>query len=401
VFAPAEGMDPLALRDVVTVMVLSPWFLYRVENEGEALAGTEGVFRLSAYEMAARLALHFWDAPPDDQLLSAAESGALDSEEGYEAEVDRLLADPRTQRTMDRFFSEWLELDDLAPLEQGLSDPAYAVFVGDDVPTPELRANMIEDSLDLLRFTTWRDEGSLADVFLTDRSFAKTDDMRALYGGVAAWDGESTPARLESGGRAGILTRPAMLATGSPATHPTLRGRDIRKRVLCGEMPPKPDDVDLGNLPVIDPVLGERARMEQLTGDGTCAGCHSLMDPLGFNLGHFDGLGRYREVETVYADDGSVIAEVTLDTTSSPNIADGEQVSSAVELSEAVVESGEPQACFARHYFRFAFARAEDFEADGCLLEDMRTRLDDGEPLRAVLRDIALSTAFRTKKLAD
>ncbi len=402
VFAPATGMDPLALRDVVTVMVLSPWFLYRVENEGVELPNREGVLVLAPHELAARLAFHFWDAPPDDALLAAAESGALETEEGYAAEIDRMLDDPRTRATFDRFFSEWFLLDDLAPLDQSLADPDYAAFVGADVPGPELRARVLEDSLDLLRYATWESDGDLGELFLSNLSFAKTDDVAALYGGVPLWTEGSAPQPLSDSRRAGILTRPAMLATGSTSAHPVLRGREIRRRVLCDDLAPPPPTA-MNNLPDLDPLMGERARMEALTNDGSCAGCHAMLNPVGFNLLGFDGLGRSRDVETIFGADGSVLATVPIDTSAASNI-DGDgntEVSGAVELSERIVESGKPQACMSRHYFRFAFARGEDSELDGCLLESMRQRLEEGAPLREVLRDIAMSETFRTKKLAD
>jgi hypothetical protein len=399
VFAPATGMDPLALRDVVTVMVLSPFFLYRVENEGVMVR--EDVLRLSPHELAARLSFHFWDAPPDTELLEAAESGALATDEGYAAEVDRLVEDPRTRATFDRFFSEWLLLDDLAPLEQNLTSPAYVTFVGADVPSAELRQRVLDDTLDLIRYTAFDGGGSLSDLFLSDRSFAKTEDVAALYGGAPIWTEGTEPPALGDSRRAGILTRPAMLATGSTSAHPVLRGREIRRRVLCDEIPPPPADV-MNELSELDPLMGEQARIQAQTGTGSCASCHSLMNPIGFSLGAFDGLGRVRTVETVFGEDGSVLAEIPVDTVATAQI--GEEpvtLDDAVELSEEIVASGKPQACFARHYFRYAFARSEDLDVDGCVVESMREELERGRPLRDVLRDLALSETFRSKKLSQ
>lgn len=399
VFAPATGVDPLAIRDVITVMVLSPFFLYRVENEGEMVR--DRVLRLSPHELATRLSFHFWDAPPDAELLDAAESGALGTEEGYEAEVDRLLEDPRTRATFDRFFSEWLLLDDLAPLEQNLANPAYAAFVGEDVPTEELRQRVLEDTLDLIRFTAFDDGGSLRDLFLTDRSFAKTEDVAALYGGAPLWNEGEDPPPIGDGRRAGILTRPAMLATGSVSAHPVLRGREVRRRILCDDIPPPPADA-MSGLVELDPLMGEQARIDAQTGSGSCGACHSLMNPIGFNLGAFDGLGRVRSFETVYGEDGSVLAEVPVNTVATTQIGDEPAtLKDAVELSQEVVDSGKPQACFSRHYFRFAFGRSEDVDVDGCVVESMRAELEDGRPLREVLRDVALSETFRSKTLTQ
>lgn len=401
VFEPADGMEVAAIRDVLVVMALSPWFLYHIENEGAAVEGRDDLFELSPYELAARLSFHFWNAPPDDALLEAAESGALATEEGYAAEIDRLVRDPRTRATMDRFFAEWFELDDLAPLEVSVGDPAFDAFAGVDVPTPALREHIIEDSLDLVRYTAWEASGSLADVFLTDLSFAKTEDVASLYGGVALWSEGATPAPLPAGERAGILTRPAMLATGSSATHPVLRGREVRKNILCDTIPAPPADA-MNDIPELDPSMSERERMEELTGTGSCAGCHTMMNPIGFNLGAYDGLGRFRTEEPVFGDDGSILATLPLDTQAIPQLTadDTTPARDGIELSEMVAASDKTHGCFARHYFRFTFARAEDDDVDGCTLEQMFDSLREGAPLAEVLRDIALSPTFKLRKLA-
>jgi hypothetical protein len=264
VFEPADGLDEAGVRDVLAAMLLAPNFLYRVEMEGQPIDAREDLFTLSAHELAVRLAYHFWDGPPDDALYAAAASGALDSDEGYAAEVERMLDDPRTRATFDRYYAEWLWIDDLAPLHQQVGQPDYDAFVGADVPSAELRERLIEDLLDLTGYMSWDSSGTFADLFTTDLSFAKTADVAAIYGGVALWQEGSEPQRLASGARAGILTRPAMLATGSINTHPVLRGREVRRRLLCQDLPPPPADA-MENLPELDPIMTERARMEAIT----------------------------------------------------------------------------------------------------------------------------------------
>ncbi len=406
VFQPAVGVEAAAIQDVITVMVLSPHFLYRVENEGEPVDGRADLFQLSPHELASRLSFHFWNEPPDDALFAAAESGALATEEGYAAEVDRLLADPRTRATIDRFFVEWLWMDDLAPLHNGVGQPAYDAFVGADVPTPELSQRVIDDALDLVRYTAWQSGGTLDDLFLSDLNFAKTPDVAALYGGVPVWQEGTEPASLPAGTRAGILTRPAMLATGSVYAHGVLRAREVRRRVLCDDVPaPPPGATDPGNLPVVDPISTDRQKMEAYTEQtgSSCSACHSRLNPIGYTLDGYDGLGRVRTAETLYAEDGSVLATLPLDTSSVPRIlgADETAVTNGVELSQLIVESELPYACFARHYFRFTHARLEDDAVDGCELEATRVQLRDGGSLAGALRDVAMSPTFRLRKLAE
>jgi hypothetical protein len=404
VYQPAVGIDPLAVRDVVTVMVLSPWFLYRVENEGAPVEGREGLFELSPYELAARLSFHFWNEPPDQALLDAATNGDLGTDEGYAREVDRLLADPRAQATIDRFFAEWFLLDDLAPLHQSVGTPAYDAFVGADVPTPELRDRVIEDTLDLVRYTTFASDGTLEDLFLSDRSFAKTPDVAALYGGVPMWIEGTEPPTFPEGTRAGVLTRLAMLATGSPNSHPILRGRDIRERIVCEDLPAPPANA-MSQAADVDESWSERTKVTAQTEQpGTsCSSCHARINPIGYTLEAYDGLGRFRTEERVYDDQtGEVLATWPLDTSATPSIVpDQDDVAAdGLELSRLVVESEMPQSCFARHYFRFTFARAEDDAVDGCELEDMRVALLEGTTLKEVLRSLAMTPTFRRRKLA-
>ncbi len=403
VFEPAEGMDLAAVRDVITAMLLAPSFVYRVELDGDPVDGRADLYALSAHELASRLAFHFWNGPPDDALYAAADSGLLLTEEGYAAEVERMLDDPRTLATFDRFYAEWLWLDDLAPLHQQVGQPDYDAFLGGVVPTPELRERLIEDLLDLTRYVTWQSGGSFAELFVSQLSFAKTDDVAAIYGGVPLWQEGTTPATLPAGARAGILTRPAMLATGSIQTHSVLRGREVRRRILCQEMPPPPADA-MNNLPDLDPIMTERERMEAITEQpgSSCVGCHSQMNPIGYTLESFDGLGRARTEEAIFDTDGTLLATLPLDTSAAPRLtADDDTVASgAIELSALVADSNLARACFARHAFRFALSRVEDDAVDGCALETIRESLADGRDLRAVYRDIALSPTFRLRKLS-
>jgi hypothetical protein len=404
VFEPATGVELAAARDVITVMLLSPNFLYQLEIDGEPVADRDDLFELSAHELASRVAFHFWNEPADAELYAAAEDGSLMTEDGYAAQIDRMLDDPRTQATLDRYYSEWLLLDDLAPLDTQLGQPNYDAFVGANVPTQELRERLIEDVLDLARHTTWHSEGSFAELFTSDRSFAKTDDVAALYGGVGLWQEGTEPDSLPEGTRAGILTRPGMLATGSIQTHAVLRGREVRKRILCDEIPPPPAGAT-DDLPELDPIMTERERMEAITEQpgSSCLSCHAALNPIGWTLESYDGLGRLRTEETLYQQDGAVLATLPIDTSAAPYLTgdDDTVVANGIELSEQIAQSNVARACFARHYFRFTFSRLEDDDVDGCELENIRSGLEEGRSLKQIIRDIAMSQTFRRRKLSN
>ena len=404
VYPPADGMDARAFQDVIATMLLSPNFLYRLETEGAAVSGRDDLFDLSAHELATRLAFHFWDGTPDATLYAAADSGELLTDAGYAAQVDRMLDDPRTTATFDRYYAEWLLLDDLAPMDTQLGTPTYDAFVGADVPSAELRGRMIEDLLDLTRYLSWQGDGDFASLFTSDLNVTKTADMAAIYGGVPTWQPGTEPASLPGEHYAGVLTRPAMTATGSVLTHPTLRGREVRRRILCDALPPPPADA-LDNQPQLDPIMTEREKMTALTEDpdSSCITCHQWINPLGYSFESYDGLGRFRTAEVIYDDDGSVIASLPLDTEVEANLEAGDDstVADGIEMSAHIAQSNKARACFARHYFRFVFARVEDDEIDGCELETIRAALEEGQSLRQVFRNIAMTPTFRQKTLAD
>lgn len=404
VYPPAAGMDVRAFQDVIATMLLSPNFLYRMEMEGTAVPGRDGLFELSGHELAARLALHFWDGAPDAELYAAADSGDLLSEEGYAAQVDRLLADPRTVAAFDRLYAEWLLLDDLAPLDTQLGTPIYDAFVGSDQPTSDLRGHMIEDALRLTQYLSWQSEGEFASLFTTNLNVTKTPDMAAIYGNVPVWQDGTDPSPLPGNHYAGILTRPAMTASGSVLTHPTLRGRDVRRRILCDDLSAPPADV-LDGAPMLDPIMTERETMTALTEDpnSSCISCHEWINPIGYSFEAYDGLGRFRTAEVLYNDDGSVLATLPLDTVVEANLELGDDrvVKDGLEMSAHIAESNKARACFARHYFRFTFGRVERDETDGCELETIRAALEEGQSLRHVFRNIAMSPTFRLRKLAD
>ena len=148
--------------------------------------------------------------------------------------------------------------------------------------------------------------------------------------------------------------------------------------------------------------ITSRALTEALSmARGDCTSCHStLINPIGFTLENFDGLGRFRSTERVYdPEDGELVGEVAVDSKAVTYIVpeDEREAAGPADLHRFMLESERPQACFARRYFRFAFARQEDDARDGCVLEAMTEALLEGDSVGAVLRGVALRPDFKTK----
>lgn len=395
--AGAPPFDPPDYADVIGLLLTAPSMLYFVEHG----TGDSAVVPVTSYELAARLSFHFWQTTPDEELLAAARSGALATPEGYEAQLDRLVDDPRTRASIASFFSEWLYREDLEELDTRLGTPVFDAFIGDFVPGPELRERMFAEVTDMALYYTFDSGGTFSDLFTSTQSFARTDDLATLYG-VPVWDGTSPPPELPDGSRVGLLTRAALLATGSANTRPIMKGVFLRKAILCDEIPPPPANAN-SKKPELSKTYSTRQVVEQVTEQpGTvCAGCHAgFINPLGFATENFDALGRSRKSQVLYdPETGEVVGEAPIDTSSVPMVTTGETAPSkgAADLSRLMVESGKPQACFARQYFRFTFGRAESIDTDGCALAALHGRMSEGESLRDVLRSVALIDAFRMR----
>jgi hypothetical protein len=171
--------------------------------------------------------------------------------------------------------------------------------------------------------------------------------------------------------------------------------------VLCDEIPPPPPGVN-ATPPELRPDMTTREAVEELTemSGSTCAGCHTtLINPLGFATESFDALGRYRSEQLLFDEDGQRIGEKAVNTSSVPRVTgdDDSTVNGPLELMDKIVASGKGEACLARNFFRFTFARWEDLGADGCTLESLRAPLSRGGTIPELSRAAALAPSFKRR----
>ncbi len=391
-----DELETLDYADIINVLMSAPGFLYFIEEGvGDAV---DGAIALSPHELANRLSFHFWQTGPDDTLWSLAESGDLTDPEVYAAQVERLVADPRTQAALDEFYGEWLDPQHLGQLDSSIGAPDFDAFRGDFTPTSDTREHMLAEVQRMARYYSVDAPASFDTFFSSDRSFAENQDIADIYG-VSVWSGGEPPALPDE--RQGITTRALLLSSGSATTHPIMKGVFLRKAILCDEVPPPPGDA-MAIAMNIEPsgITARDAATAISEARDDCAGCHKTMiNPLGFVTESFDALGRFRTSETAYdKTTGEPIGSAPVDTSSVPLVVgdDERPASTAAELNQYMLESEKPQACFARRYFRFTFGR-EETAADGCLLADTHEALLDGDDLGSVLRSVALSTQFQKK----
>ena len=389
-----------AYADLIGLFLTAPEILYFVEHGTTAVPGQAGAYELSAYEVASRLAYQLWQTAPDDPLLAAAADGSLLDAATYDAQIARLLADPRARPTLDEFFADWMKVDDLPALDAKNQDAVFKTFAGGDLPTAGLRQAMIDDVLGLLDYQTWTGARRIAQLFTNDLAFAKDARLAKIYG-VPVWDGGSTPPSFPAGQRPGLLTRALFLSTGTANTRPIMKGVFLRRNVLCDDIPPPPPGAN-AKPPVLGPGMTTRESVAAITEmPGTvCAGCHtSIINPLGYATEGFDALGRFRTAQRLFDDAGKEIGTKPVDTATVPQVTVGDQtpISSPAELMTLMIASGKVEACLARNFFRFTYGRWEDVAGDGCALEDARKALAGGGKLTDLVTAAPRSVAFRRR----
>jgi hypothetical protein len=360
-------------RYLIAALLQSPDFLFRIER-GELLS--EAPHPLTAWELATRLSFMLWAEGPDEDLLDAAEIGSLDDPEELAIHVDRMMDDPRFKQGIRQLFSEYLGLSKLKSMRK---DPSIFPHA-----RPEIADSARTETLALVERLLVDEEADFRSLFIT--RLAYVDRLLASIYEVPApqADGFGWVELPESTTRRGLLGQVSFLAlyahpVSTSATH---RGMMVRKRMLCGGIPPPPANVDT-SIPEPSPELPTlRERIRSHLEVDSCAGCHSLVDPIGLGLERFDGIGRFRSLESGASIDPS--GEL-----------DGAFFADAQELSERIIEHPKWAPCVVTTLARFVLSRDEDV-LDQENLEGLTAWwAGEGYPIRPLLRALILSPAFR------
>jgi hypothetical protein len=369
------GTTADAMRLVVTAFLQTPDFLYRLEKGTD---GDDGAVRqLTGYELATRLSFFLWGEGPDDALLDAAGAGELDDAEGLGAHVDRMLADPRADETLVRFHFTWLGIE---ALETQLVD-------AERFPQFEaLRDDMLEETRRFVLHVLREGDAQLETLLTADYSFA-SPELAAFYGdGVAGSDAEGR-ITLDGSQRRGLLTHASYLASHArtPERAPIYRGKSVLADVLCMPLAP-PQDADT-NVD-FDSTSSARQQIEDATASPACAGCHRMINPLGFLFEHYDGVGQWR------TEDGEWPVEAEATVMMGSDI-DG-TYADATALIEKLPSSSSLATCITRQWLRFALSRPEGTEDEGSI--DAAGAAASGDMFELV-GAIPQTEAFRYRRL--
>lgn len=354
-------------------LLISPEGLFVVEN-AEPDPKNPGQFRLDAYSLASRLSFFLWNAAPDDELLAAAESGELQSRDGLERTVDRMLTSPRLNDGMRAFFDDMFAFDEVKTLTKDSSIyPEFTGVTADDAREQTLRTTLTH----LLEA-----DGDYRDLF-TSRSTFMSPALAIVYG-VPAQPGWTPYTFPEGSPRAGLLTQVSFLSLHA---HPgrssvTLRGKALRELFLCQVVPEPPPGIDFSVVSNPDssyPTQRQRVRAHLET--PSCAGCHRITDPIGLSLEQFDGAGGYRTTEN----------GATIDVSGG---LDGFEFDGAVGLGAALRENPELPRCLVQRVYSYGTGAPPALDARPALDFFNAEFSEEGYRLRALLRTIALSKAF-------
>jgi hypothetical protein len=276
------------IRLALQKILVSPEFIFRVELDPPGVApGT--VHRVSDIELASRLSFFLWSSIPDEELLAVAERGGLSDPATLEAQVKRLMADPRSQTLVKNFAGQWLFLRNVSGIQPDTT--AFPFF------DENLRQAMQKET-ELVIDSTLREDRSVADLLTTNYTFvnqrlAEHYGMKGIYGSEFRRVAINDPKRQGLLGQASIMT-----VTSYPdRTAPTIRGKWVLEQLLGTPPPPPPANVPALKDDSTVKVLTMRQRMEEHRASPQCAVCHRMMDPLGFALENFDGLGRWRDAD--------------------------------------------------------------------------------------------------------
>ncbi len=365
-----------AAQMFVQATLQSPFFLYRVESGNGA--PNDEANQPSPYELATRLSYLLWSSAPDTALLDAAATGKLTEPSAVAEQARRMLSDPKSKRVVHSFFGQWLDLEHVrSAVKDAATYPKWNAEI------PRLMQRETETFIEEVIF---QGEGSLPELLQGNFSYMNRD-LAEFYGVSGPRGATFERVSLDPKQRAGFLTQGAFLAghAAPRQSSPVARGSFLLDRILCSPPPPPPPGV-VTQIEDPDENSTTRERFAQHRAEPACAGCHQLIDPLGFGFEHYDGVGLWRTTDGPQVVDasGEIIDTVDLDG----------PFTGAIELMEKMGASTQVQDCVVKQFFRYAFARGES-DADTCTLAGLGAAFaESGSNFRELMVSVTQSDPF-------
>jgi len=368
------------IEQALRLVLASPKFLFRVETPP---AAPGGIARVSDVELASRLSFFVWSSIPDEELLKLAEQGRLDEPAVLQAQVERMLRDPKSRALVDSFATQWLRLRNLRS-----HTPIAKDFPDFD---NELR-DAFRIETELFFESIIREDRSVLDLLNADYTYVN-ERLARHYGIPNVYGSHFRRVKVEQDARRGLLGQGSILTVTSypNRTSPVLRGKFVLENILGTPPPPPPPNVpDLEENHPGNEARSLRARLEAHRKNPTCASCHRVMDPLGLALENFDGLGQWREKEPGGAIDPT------------GQLADGTPLDGPVALRQAVLKRRE---MFIRtlteKLMTYGLGRGIELNDRPLVREVARNAAASDYRWSAIVLGIVRSAPFQMKKAAE
>jgi cytochrome c5 len=362
----------------IEAMLVSPHFLFRIEHDPDPLDAAR-THAVSDFELASRLSYFLWSSMPDDELLNLARAGQLRAPGTLDAQIKRLLADPRSSALSTNFAGQWLEtrnLDVVKPDPQKF--PAW---------NPELRDAMKTETR--LFFDYMLHENRPLVEFLDARYTFLNERLARHYGIKGVTGPDFRKVELTTDRRGGILTQASVLTVSSYPTRTSvvIRGKYVLSNILGTPPPPPPADVPALDEAAVGTSASLRQQMEKHRSNAVCASCHSRMDPLGFGLENYDGIGEWRSMDGKFPVDSSGVL---------PN---GKSFNGPAEL-RAILRQDLPEfsRCLVERMLTYALGRGLE-RYDNKTVDDINHQLaGSGYGFQSLVYDIAHSLPFQSRR---
>jgi mono/diheme cytochrome c family protein len=360
------------------LILANPKFLFRAEA-----APARGTAKVTDLELASRLSFFLWSSIPDDTLLTLAAQNRLSQPAVLQQQVRRMLLDPKSRAIVDNFASQWLLLRNLKG-----HTPVNTDFPSFD---NELR-QAFRTETQLFFESIMREDRSVLDLLRADYTFVN-ERLARHYGIPNIYGSHFRRVAQRQDERRGLLGQGSILTVTSypNRTSPVLRGKYILENILGTPPSPPPPNIDttLENKQG-EPPKSVRALLEEHRRNPTCAACHRVMDPLGFALENFDGIGEYR------------VKEVTGKVDPSGQLGDGTVIDGPVALRNAILKRPEMFVrTFTEKLMTYGLGRGVEFHDRPVVRAIARGAEQQGYKFSAVVIGIVTSVPFQQKQAQD
>ncbi len=370
------------IQTVLEGILASPHFVFRLE-EPQRSAGPDA-YPIHDLDLASRLSFFLWSSGPDEELVKTAQEGRLSRPETFEAQVRRMLADPRSRSLATRFAEQWLRLPDLEPMHPDVR--MYPDF------HDQLKKSMRRETELFFESLVREDRSALelvaADYTFLDERLARHYNIPGVVGSEFRKVSYPDPMRRGILGHGSILT----LTSHAHRTSPVLRGKWVMEVFLGNPPPPPPPDVpELEEAGEAEEgrLLSVREQMERHRASPACQSCHVMIDPIGLALENFDATGAWR-----IKDNG-----VPVDT--SGELYDGTPLESPKDLREALLNHSESfLRTFTENLMAYALGRRVEYFDMPAVRAIVRDAKANDYRMSSFVLGIARSQAFRMKAAA-